>query len=37
MLAAVQGTRLVMEARGKDAAAASQALAELVDTGFGEE
>ncbi len=37
LLAAAQGTRLELQAEGDDAAAALQALAELIEGGFGEE
>lgn len=36
MLASPRGTELVFEARGSGAAAAVQALVQLVDAGFGE-
>jgi phosphocarrier protein len=37
LLAAAQGTRLELHAEGDDARAAVAALAELVESGFGEE
>ena len=37
LLAASQGTRLMVSADGEDEAAAVEALAALVDGGFGEE
>jgi phosphocarrier protein len=37
LLAAAQGTRLELQADGDDATAALQALAELIEGGFGEE
>ena len=37
MLAAGPGTTIVIEAKGKEAAAALAALRELVECGFGEE
>jgi phosphocarrier protein HPr len=36
MLNAPQGTELELEAEGEDAAAAVEALAELIERGFGE-
>jgi phosphocarrier protein len=36
LLAAAKGTLLVVSADGEDEQAAVQALAELIDTGFGE-
>jgi phosphotransferase system HPr (HPr) family protein len=35
-LAAVQGTELVVRAHGSDAVQAVQAVADLIDSGFGE-
>lgn len=37
MLVATQGTRVVLEAEGEDAERAIEALAALVEAGFGEE
>jgi phosphocarrier protein len=37
LLAASQGARLELSAEGEDEAAALEALARLVETGFGEE